>query len=231
MKIKWGDPDERYYQHGLDRGVLYPITSEPVPWNGLVGFDESTEGGVTELYYRDGQIYLADAEPGDFRGQINAIMYPDVFNDHIGLVRATTGLYVDNQKQRPFHFAYRSLVGSGTRGDMFGYQIHLVYNCMATIGTRSRRTIGKDTVPMEFTFDLVCTPIRLPGYRPTAHYVIDTRGMDGLVVETLENILYGENDSMEEFIDEPVSEDVPARMPTPTELYDIMHAGASQLAS
>jgi hypothetical protein len=62
---------------------------------------------------------------------------------------------------------------------------------------------------VEFKFDLVCTPVKLPGYRPTAHYVIDTRGMSPSTLTQLETLLYGDN----------------ASMPTPTELYDIMNFG------
>lgn len=209
--IIWDDPDKRYYQHGLDRGVLYIPTKNPVPWNGLISFDEGGEGS-TEIMYRDGVIYLADADASDFAGKITAIMYPDAFSACIGIPEAADGLYVDNQKPQPFSMSYRTLIGSGTRGDMFGYQIHLVYNCMANVGRRQRRTIGKETDPTLFDFDVVCTPVKLPGYRPTAHYVIDTRGMSPSTIDQIEDILYGAGST-------------PGRMPTPTELYELMFFG------
>lgn len=209
--ITWDDPDKRYYQHGLDRGVLYIPTIDPVPWNGLISFDEGGEGS-SEMMYRDGVVYLGDAEPGDFVGKMTAIMYPDAFSACIGIAKATDGLYVDNQKPQRFNLSYRTLIGSGSRGDMFGYQIHLVYNCLATVGQRQRRTIGKDTAPIEFNFDVTCTPVKLAGYRPTAHYVIDTRGMSQSTIDSLEEILYG-------------TATTPGRFPTPTELYDLMNFG------
>lgn len=209
--ITWSDPDKRYYHHGLDRGVLYIAGMDPMAWNGLVNFDENGEGTV-EFMYRDGVVFLADADPGDFSGRLRALFYPDAFGACIGIPKAADGLYVDNQKQKPFHFSYRTLVGSGSRGDMFGYQIHLVYNAMAAIGQRQRRTLGDDTTPTEFEFDIVCTPVKLPGYRPTAHYTIDTRGMSKSIITAIENILYGEGET-------------PGRMPTPTELYELMNFG------
>jgi len=210
--IIWDDPDKRYYQHGLDRGVLYiQSLTAPIPWNGLVGFDEGGEGS-TELLYRDGVVYLADAEPGDFVGTITSIMYPDAFGECVGIPKATDGLYVDNQKPKQFDMSYRTLVGSGSKGDMFGYQLHLVYNCMANIGQRKRNTLGSDTTPVEFTFEVVCTPVKLPGYRPTAHYIIDTRGMSPSVISEIEGIMYGVGDT-------------PGRMPTPLELYELMNFG------
>jgi len=211
--INWDDPDRRYYQHGLDHGVLYIPSLDPIPWNGLISVDEGGEGS-SEILYRDGVVYLADAEPGDFIGSITSMMYPDAFGACVGLPKAADGFYIDNQKPKPFHMSYRTLVGSGSRGDMFGYQLHLIYNCMATIGQRQRNTIGSDVQPVQFKFDIVCTPVKLPGYRPTAHYIVDTRFLSSSTIAEIETILYGSADGV-----------TPGRMPTPLELYDILHFG------
>ncbi len=213
--IIWDDPDKRYYQHGLDRGVLYISGISPVPWNGLVSVDEGGEGS-SEMLYRDGVVYLSDADAGDFIGSITSIMYPDAFSGCIGIPKVTDGFYADNQKPKQFDLCYRSLIGSGTRGDMFGYQLHLIYNSMATIGQRSRNTIGSDTTPVQFKFDIVCTPVKLPGYRPTAHYIIDTRTLSPDTIADLETILYGTSDGV-----------TPGRMPTPTELFELLNFGDS----
>lgn len=213
--IIWDDPDKRYFQHGLDHGVLYIEDINPVAWNGLISVDEGGEGSG-EMLYRDGVVYLADAEPGDFIANIKAIMYPDAFAACIGIPKVADGLYVDNQKPVPFHLSYRTLIGSGTRGDMFGYQLHLIYNCMATIGQRQRNTIGENTSPVEFEFGIVCTPVKLPGYRPTAHFIIDTRFLSPDTISEIEDILYGDSDT-------------PGRMPTPIELYDLLHFGDAMI--
>jgi len=205
--LTWDPPDERYYEHGLDRGVLFIPGKDPIPWNGLTGFEEGS-AGTSSMLYRDGVVYLADAEASDFSGKMDALFYPDAFHECIGLPEATDGLYVDNQKPKRFGLSYRSLIGSGATDDLFGYQIHIVYNCMATIAPRSRQTLGKDTQPVMFSFDIVCTPVKLPGYRPTAHYIIDTRAMSPSRVTDLEELLYG-----------------PGDLPTPEELFDLMHFG------
>lgn len=211
--VTWEDNDDRYYQHGVDRGVLYPSTGGPVPWKGITGFDESSDSS-SAIYYIDGRIYLADVDPGDFQGSLTAYFWPDEFATCLGIPEATDGLYVDNQKPKRFGFTYRSLIGSGTTGDMFGYQIHLVYNAVAQLGTRSRKTINQSPTPMDFTFDLVCTPVALPGFRPSAHYIIDTRHIDDATIAQLEGILYG------------TAEENP-RLPTPTELYDLLNFGSA----
>jgi hypothetical protein len=209
--LTWDDPNARYYEHALDRGVLYLKDMDPIPWNGLTGLDES-DGGSTTMYYRDGVVYLADADASDFSAKVTAVFWPDKFGECIGIPEATDGLFVDNQKPKQFNMAYRSLVGSGTKGDMFGYQIHLVYNCIASVGTRSRKTLSDTPETVEFAFDIVCTPVKLAGYRPTAHFIIDTRNMSSSTVAQIETILYGDADT-------------PGTMPDPQVLFDLMNYG------
>lgn len=207
--LTWDDPNERYYAHGLDRGVLYIPGLNPIPWNGLTGFDEGSSG-VSSMLYRDGVVYLADVDAGDFSGQLTTIFYPDEFGKCVGIPEVVDGFFVDNQKPKRFGFAYRTLVGSGTEGDMFGYQIHLVYNALASIGTRSRKTLGNDATPVEFNFDIVCTPMKVPGYRPTAHYIIDTRSVSPALVTEIENMLYGDGVT-------------PGSLPAPVVLFDKLY--------
>lgn len=205
--LTWDKPDERFFEHGLDRGALYMGGAAPIPWNGLTSFDEGGSGN-TSLYYRDGLIYLADAEASDFSGKLSALFFPDEFSQCLGIPEVADGLFVDNQKPQRFGLSYRTLVGSGETGDLFGYQIHLVYNCMATVEPRSRRTLGSDSAPTEFTFNIVCTPVKLTGFRPTAHYVIDTRHLDAATVADLENLIYGSGS-----------------LPAPQVLFDMLNFG------
>lgn len=211
MRVGWDDPNDRYYQTGVDRGVLYPSGGDAVAWNGITGVEENSNGNSSILYI-DGMVYLADVDPGDFEGTLTAFFWPDAFDECAGIPQATEGLYVDNQKPRRFSLSYRSLVGSGTQGDMFGYQIHLVYNAVATIGSRSRKTLSDKPTPMEFSFGLVCTPVKLPGFRESAHYIIDTRNLTPDAISELEDILYG-------------TDTTAGRMPTPLELFDLMNFG------
>jgi hypothetical protein len=97
---------------------------------------------------------------------------------------------------------------------MFGYEIHLVYNAIASIGTRTRKTMNQAPEIMEFSFEVVATPVRVRGYRPSAHFIIDTRNLADGMLEQLELILYG-------------SEAEDARLPHPEELYDLLKFGSS----
>lgn len=210
--LQWDDPSKRFFAQGLDRGVLYIPGLDPLPWNGLMSFDEGSSSAASSLLYRDGVIYLADVEPSDFAGDLKAMWYPDEFGVCLGMPEVTDGMFVDNQKPKRFGFSYRTLVGNGSSGNVFGYQIHLVYNCMASVASRARATLGPDNKPVEFDFNIVCTPVKLPGYRPTAHYVIDTRNMSSSKVAELEAILYGDDET-------------PGSLPQPSVIFDLLNYG------
>jgi len=229
LGLQWNRIDERYFEHGLDRGVLYLTGQDPKVWNGLVSFDEDDEGGETSMLYRDGIVFLADVEASDFKGKLSAMFFPEEFRECVGFAKPADGFYVANQKPKRFGFSYRTLVGSGLAGDRFGYQIHLVYNAMASIGSRNRRTADPQKQLVDFTFDIVCTPIKLQGYRPTAHYIIDTRNLAPAKLQLLEEILYGVSyGTGEDIIVEPITDPMPGgvvgRLPTPAELLAIIEA-------
>lgn len=210
--LTWDAPTQRYFHYGVDRGVLYiPGLTDPVVWNGLISVEEQGGGG-SEILYRDGRVILADVEASDFAANVNAFFFPDEFSACLGIPEAAENLYVDNQKPKRFSMSYRSLIGSGNSGDMFGYQIHLIYNAVASIGNRQRKTVTEAIEPETFDFGLVCTPVKITGFRPSAHYILDTRGMLSGQITELENLLYGVGVT-------------PGRMPTVTELFDMMNFG------
>lgn len=189
VPIVWDAADERYFTTGTDRGVLYPRGKSAVPWNGIIGVTEAG-AGETSVLYRDGHIFYTDVEPGDYSGSLTAYFWPDEFSECLGQPEIAPGFFADYQKPKPFDLSYRSLIGSGTRGDMFGYQIHLVYNAIASVNQRTRKTVTNTPAMDEYNFDLVATPVNVKGYRPTAHFIIDTRGMDPEVLTELETQLY-----------------------------------------
>lgn len=211
--LTWDPPNERYFHQGLDRGVIYIGEEDPVVWNGLTNVEEGG-GGETTVIYRDGKIILAGVEASDFSANVSAFFFPDELSACLGIPEVAENLYVDNQKPKRFSMSYRTLVGNGSSGDLFGYQIHLIYNAVASIGTRARKTLSDSPEMMPFSFALVCTPIKLAGYRPSAHYIIDTRGMNAGQLKDLEDILYGVDVT-------------PGRMPTAVELFELMDFGVT----
>jgi hypothetical protein len=71
--LTWDDISERVYQAGIDRGVLYPQDGPAVPWNGLIGMEESSTSEL-KAYYLDGVKFLENLSPGEFQGKLKALL-------------------------------------------------------------------------------------------------------------------------------------------------------------
>lgn len=189
-RLEWNKQGERFFETGLDRGVLYPAVGPGVAWNGLVSVSETPDGGEASSYYLDGQKYLDVITPEDFSGSLEAISYPAEFLEYDGMSRFQ-GLTITGQPRKKFGLSYRTLVGNDTKFTGFGYKIHLVYEAMALPTEKNRSTIG-DSVELNSTiWSLIATPIGMFGRRKTAHYVVDTRDNMPSRISILEDYLYG----------------------------------------
>ena len=70
-RIVWDKTGERFYETGVDRAVLYPISSaglynKGVPWNGITGITESPSGAEPNNLYADNIKYLVLVGAEDF---------------------------------------------------------------------------------------------------------------------------------------------------------------------
>lgn len=204
-KLAWDKVGKRYYEVGVDRGVLYPEGGGGVSWNGLLGITETPVGGEATPYFLDGVKYLNDAGLEEFAATIEAYTYPEEFAVCDGTLEASPGVGVGNQDREPFGLSYRTRVGSDTKGMDFGYKIHLVYNALAVPSEIVYASLSDDPETTAFSWDITTTPEEMPGYLPTAHVSIDTTKTDADVIAEIEYILYG-------------SEGTPPRMMYLTEL-------------
>lgn len=206
-KIKWDNINERTYQTGVDRGVLYLQEGSAVPWNGLVGMEESTNSEL-KAYYLDGVKFLENLSPGEFQGKLKAITYPEELDQALGLAIVTPGFIVTEQQPKSFNLSYRTLIGNPIEGTDYGYKIHILYNLLADPETLAYQTLSGTDQPMEFVWNLTGTPPRINKFRPTVHVVIDSRTTPIDVMNLLETRLYG-------------SETRPPNLPTITEVGEL----------
>ena len=204
-KLNWGAAGQRFYEAGVDRGVLYPVTGPGVAWNGLISVDESPEGGDSKPYYLDGVKYLNLAEADEYSATIEAYTYPAEFSVCDGTAIHRRGLLVTQQPRQRFGLSYRTMVGNDIKGAKQGYKIHLVYNALAAPTSRSYETTADTVEALTFTWALTATPVFLLGLKPSAHIIIDTATATPALITELENTLYGTA------ISSP-------RLPTPAEL-------------
>jgi hypothetical protein len=197
-KIQWDNIDERTYQGGVDRGVLYSQDGPAVPWNGLVSMEESS---ISELkaYYLDGVKVLENLSPGEFQGKLKAFTYPEEFDRAMGLAVVTPGLIVTEQPTQSFNLSYRTLVGNPIEGTDYGYKIHILYNLIAQPDTRTYTTLSDADQGMEFVWNLTGTPPKISKFRPTVHVIIDSRTTPIDVLKLVEDRLYGSDTTSPNF--------------------------------
>lgn len=182
-----------------------------VPWDGLTSVEESGGEGA-RAYYVDGRPFLFLPMPKEYKATLNAYTYPDAFSAIMGLAEVTDGMYLDSQPGQSFDLAYRTLVGNAAEGQEHGYKIHLVYNATVTPGGVNYETLSDSVNPSTMSWEIQAVPVRVEGFRPTAHIVIDTRHMDQHKIDAIEELLYG---SAEEV----------AHMPPPQLVFDILNYG------
>lgn len=189
-RLSWGTPGERFYEAGVDRGVLY-VSSTGYVWNGLTSVQQNASGGEPQPYYLDGYKYAQVAATEDFNATLEAYSSPREFGPCDGSTELYSGLTVTQQKRQPFSLSYRSKVGDDLTGLELGYKIHLVYNALAAPSDRNHQTLAQDTPLTTLSWAITTQPPSATGFRPTSHFVIDTRRASSGDVTALEDILYG----------------------------------------
>src|SRR4051812_25185370 len=191
--LQWDKPGERFFETGVDRGVLYTVDGNAVPWNGLTQIAENTTGEV-KSFWMDGVKYLDHYVPGSYSAKLEALTYPDLLDELTGAKQYAPGVYLHDQGARVFHLSYRTRVGNDIDQDL-GYKIHIVYNVMANASGSGFSTIGENVDPVKMSWDLTGTPPQMLGARPTAHISLHSLGISPDLLETLEVLLYGSADT------------------------------------
>lgn len=230
-KLQWDKVGERYYKTGVDRGVLYPSVNGTYPkgvaWSGLSAVTESPSGGEPNPYYADNIKYFNLLSAEDFGATIEAYYYPDEWGECDGSAEIAPGITINQQTRKAFGFCYRSLIGNDTDGQSHGYEIHLVYNGLAAPSERNNQTVNDSPEPQTMSWEVTTTPVDVPGYKPTAHLVINSLKTDPRKLKMLEDILYGTADTKPSM---PLPEEILTLMtsPLPTEVSVTATAGTTQ---
>lgn len=210
-RIMWGLDGERFFEAGIDRGVLYPPGDAGVPWNGLKAVRETPNGGEALPYYIDGYKYANISAAEEFAATLEAFSSPYEFSLCDGSARVASGLYATQQPRKPFGLSYRTKVGNDINGVDNDYKIHLVYNALASATGRANASISDSVSPLALSWNITSRPPLSVGYKPTAHLVIHTRDVDPEILQAIENLLYGDEVSS-------------AGLPTQADLIALMSA-------
>lgn len=194
--IVWDAVGERFYETGVDHGVLYipdsaGVYDTGVAWNGLTSISESPTGAEANPQYADNIKYLNLISAEEFGFTIEALTYPDEFAQFDGLAVPQPGVAIGQQARGVFGLSYRTLVGNDLEGEAHGYKLHLVYGCQAAPSEKAYNTISDSPEAITFSWEVTTTPVPVTGLKPTSLITIDSRVVDPAALEELEELLYG----------------------------------------
>lgn len=216
--ITWDETGKRFYETGVDHGVLYPISESGkytpgVAWNGLTALTETPEGAEIEDLYADNIKYLSLLSAETFGGTIEAYTYPDEFMECDGSKELAGGVVAYQQTRKTFGLCYRTVLGNDVDGNDKGYKLHLIYGCKASVSERAYSTINDSSEAITFSWEFKSTPVTIAkeGFKPTSCIIIDSTKVAKEKMTLLENKLYGD-----------VSTD--AELPLPDEVLSIIGA-------
>lgn len=197
-KLVWDEAGKRFYETGVDHGVLYVAEDGTygtgVAWNGLTGVTESPSGAEASALYADNMKYLNLFSTEEFGATVEAYTYPDEFEQCDGSASLATGVTIGQQERKTFGLAYRTKVGNDVN-DELGYKIHLIYGAKASPSERSYATVNDSPEAITFSWELSTTPVNVTGHKATASLVIDSTKVDATKLKSFEDILYGSSDA------------------------------------
>lgn len=182
-RIVW---DDRRFEAGVDRGVLYPGSGPGVPWNGITKIEEKPEDNSEMIIFVDGKRIVVELSAGSYAAELSAVTYPTQFERYDGYSD-----HFSSQNRDFFNLSYRTLIGNDLEGLSLGYKIHLVYNILATPSDHPHSSLNAESSMDIFTWSLSTVPVHVPYFKPSAHFVIDTTKAYPAAVSDLEDFLYG----------------------------------------
>ena len=218
--ITWDDTGKRFYETGVDHGVLYVYDSTAskyqngVAWNGLTAVTESPSGAEATALWADNIKYLNLMSAEEFGGTIEAYTYPDEFMACDGfaeLGEAGSGIVVGQQDRKTFGMSYRTVLGNDTESNSYGYKLHLLYGCLASPSEKAYATISDSPEAITFSWEFTTTAINVPGMKATACLTLDSTKVDPTALQKIEDALYGTNVSTTNVAETPY-------LPTPAEI-------------
>lgn len=221
-RIEWHKTGGNKYETGVKMGVLYPQVDGKYPkgvaWDGLSAVTESPSGAEANPIYADDIKYLNLLSVEEFGATVEAYMYPEEFEACQGYAELAPGITIGQQEHQAFGLCYRTTIGNDTKGNGYGYKLHLIYGATAAPSERNYQTINDSPEPMTMSWELTTVPVAVTGKQPTASLVLDSTKTDAALMKALEDVLYG-------------TEEKEASLPLPDEIVAILAEAAQAQAA
>ena len=242
-KLIWDAIGERLYETGTKKGVLYKQVDGAYPqgvaWNGLTAVTESPDGAEPTDLWADDIKYLSIRSVENYKGTIEAYIFPDEFAECDGSATLMAGVTIGQQPRKPFGFSWVTTIGNDTEYDDHGYKIHLVWNATASPSEKSYQTINDSPEAVTFSWEIDTTPVNVTGHKPTAHMEIDSTKFTTTELKAkltaLENVLWGAdateghgNVGDDDYV--APANAIVAHLPTPDDVLYILEHGQERSA-
>lgn len=199
-KLTWDEESVRHYETGVSNMVVFPYDSsngtypKGYAWSGITGFTESPSGAEATAVYADNIKFLNLISEEELGATLEAITYPEEFEECDGTATLVAGLKIGQQPRKPFGLAFKTKVCDANGIDI-GYTIHLIYNCLAAPSEKAYSTVNDSPENMTFSWSITTTKIPVNGYedtyKPVSHIEIDSRTATAAKLTDLENALFG----------------------------------------
>lgn len=225
-KLVWDQIGEKLWETGVDRAVLFPMTSagaysSGVAWSGITAVNESPSGAEPTKIYADNIVYGVVMSPEEDALTIEAFTYPEEYAACIGEATIVAGAVVKQQAHTHYGFAYRTMIGNDTEGSNHGYKIHIFWDCVSGASEDSNSTINDSPEQKTFSWSVTALPVNSTkyDYRPTASLVIDSTKIADAKLKQIEALLYGTDADATNNV-----EATTASLPSLDDLIDILKA-------
>ena len=195
-KLTWDDTGKRFYETGVDQGVLYVRDSNGayplgVPWNGLINVTESPEGAEPNAQYADNMKYVNIQSTEEFKATIEAFTYPEEFAECDGSAQPKPGAFIGQQERKTFGLVYRTKIGNDLTQEA-GYKLHIVWGAVAAPSEKAYATINDSPEPTTFSWEITTTPVNVTGYLPTSTMTLDSIELGSVKMAVIEAKLFGD---------------------------------------
>lgn len=215
-KIIWDDTGDRLYETGVEQVVLYPMGTDGkyakgVAWNGVTNITESPSGAESNPLYADNIKYLDLRSVEEFGASIEAYTYPDEFAACDGSAELLPGVKLGQQTRKTFGLSYKTKIGNDVDAENHGYKLHIVYGAKASPSEKAYATINDSPEAVTFSWEVTTTPVKVEGFKPTAHIELDSTKVSAARMAAIEALLYG-------------TEEKEASLPLPSEIKAALEA-------
>lgn len=196
--LLWNVSAQKFFESGLDRGVMYPLSAGAYPigyaWEGLMSVTEKPGGAeITDLWANNAKYSQLQAIE-IFDGSIEAYTFPYEFLAAEGIgVEVVTGseAWLHQQPRAGFGLSYRTFLGDDANGQQNAYKLHIIYGCLLTPSEIARTTINDSPEASTFSWEFKTTPVAATGYTAVSKMTFDSSRITSGDMTLIENQLWG----------------------------------------